>query len=106
MQEIRHLVFDERELQHLTLSYLEAQGHKPDLPAGGEWTLADTGRGPRLTVSGFGPLAAARPDVVIGSTDLLSAAILFCKRKHVPLPMRGQKHVALVRGLLALVVAI
>ena len=36
--------------------------------------------------------------------ELLSAAILFCKRKRVPLPVRGQKEIGIMRGSLSLVI--
>ena len=104
MHEIRHLVFSGQELQELALGFLDARGERPNL-VGPIWALAESGEGIRLVLTYTNARSPNRQSMAFDNSDLLSASILFCKRRRVPLPMRGQKRLELVKGALALVVA-
>ncbi len=105
MQEIRHLVFNRQEIQEIAFGFLE-EGRERPTPSGSIWELGDARDGIQLTLtpSGTRPAEQATPRV-LRAGELLSAAILFCKRKRVPLPVRGQKEIGIMKGSLSLVIA-
>ena len=102
MREIRHLMFSDRELLDLALLFLAIHNVRPDL-VGPVWELATGDDGVRLMLH-YGSCADRRC-ITLGEADLLSAAILFCRRWRVPLPTYGQKRLQLSEGALTLVVA-
>ena len=104
MQEIRHLVFSRQEIQEIAFGFLDARGERA-AAGGGLWELGGERDGIRLMLNAGSPKPGERAPVVLRGGELLSAAILYCKRKHVPLPVRGQKAIEIMRGSLALVIA-
>ncbi len=104
MQEIRHLVFNRDELQELALGFLGERGERPNLVGLVPELIVEEG-GIRLDLTHAVIRSTERRTIALGSGELLAAAILHCKRRHVPLPMRGQKQLATMKGSLALVIA-
>ena len=103
MQEIRHLVFNRQELQEIAYGFLDDRGERPSA-SGSIWELGGERDGVRLTLVPAANRSGEQSPKILRGGELLSAAILFCKRRRVPLPVRGQKEIGIMRGSLSLVI--
>ena len=103
-QEIRHVLFNDREVCELVFDLLESRGDKrtikaPRLEVGEEEGTVFI----KLTYSI--PTSPERQTLVVAGRDALAATILYCRSHHVPLPMKADKALQIIRGYLALVLS-
>jgi hypothetical protein len=101
-QEVRHVLFNERELYEMVFGLLTARGDKRDVRQPRIDLGADEG-GPSATLKYVDPDASDLATIPLSSRDMLAAAVLFLQTRHVPMPRRAEKHVSMVGGQLALV---
>ena len=60
---------------------------------------------PTIRLHYSGGAASPRTALTLAGRDALGAAILYCRSHHVPLPMKADKRLEIVRGYLALVLS-
>ena len=101
--EIRHVIFSEEEA--LEALRWHSIGVGRPFPFGAVMRI-DTKEPPSVIVTAAPDKEDLAPVLSFSTEQLLTALLLFCHKKRVPLPVRGTKEIAVVSGRLMLIVTL
>ena len=103
VQEVRSILFTAEE-SHAAVTILlvmHVRGLRPE-----QVMHVQLGDGPISATATLRATDGAETIRALTTEDLMSAALLFCRRAHIPLSTRSQKRLTLVAGCLALTTSI
>ena len=104
-QEIRHVLFSDREVCEMIFDLLASRGDKRAIREPRVELGSDAQERPMIKLHYSGLDGRERSTLTLAGRDALGAAILYCRSHHVPLPMKADKYLEIVRGYLALVLS-
>ena len=104
-QEIRHVLFNDREVCEMVFDLLASRGDHRRITAAKSEVGTDEAMGATVKLHYSEANSSERTTMLINSRDALSAAILYCRSRRVPLPMKADKSLQIVRGYLTLVLS-
>ena len=103
-QEIRHVLFNDREVCEMVFDLLASRGDKRSI-TGARIEIGDEESGAFIKMHYSGQASPERHVLALAGREALAAAILYCRSHHVPMPVKADKHLQIVRGYLTLVMS-
>ncbi len=104
MQEIRHVIFNDREICEMVFNWLASRGDRRPITAA-RVEIGEEQNAVFIRMSYSEPASNERNLLVVSGREALAAVILYCRTHHVPLPMKAEKRIEIVRGFLTLVLS-
>ena len=101
-QDIRHVLFNEREVCEMVFDLLASRGDKRTI-SGARIEVGEEHGGVCIRMHYSAAPSSERQQLLLAGREALAAAILFCRSHHVPLPMKADKTLQMIKGHLALV---
>ncbi len=104
-QEVRHVLFNDREVCEMVFDLLASRGDKRPISGARIELGEDEARATFIRMHYSGRDPADRNMLQLAGREALAAAILYCRTHHVPLPMKADKTLQIIRGTLTLVLS-
>jgi hypothetical protein len=101
--EIRHVMFTPDEATTALRNYCSISGLA--FPANPIYTL-EGGRQPYVRISSLSDVTGEDNSVTFAGKELIAPLLLFCQRKRIPLPARGEKALTTLQNFLTLIIKI
>ena len=103
-QEIRHVLFNDREICEMIFDLLASRGDKRAI-SGARVEIGDEEGSVFIRLHYSASASSERQTLLLTGREALAAAILYCRSHHVPLPMKADKVLQIIRGHVALVLS-
>ena len=100
------MLFSEPELREMIFELLASRGDRRSIRESRVELQTDGQEQPVIKMHYAGLEPGERSTLILAGRDALGAAILYCRSRHVPLPMKADKSLAIVGGHLALVLSL
>jgi hypothetical protein len=101
--EIRHVMFTPEEATVALRTYCISSGRP--FPANPIYTLEGGGQ-PYVRISSLSDVSGKDNSVTFAGKELIAPLLLFCQRKRIPLPARGEKALTTLHNFLTLIIKI
>jgi hypothetical protein len=101
--EIRHVMFTPEEVTTALRSYCGSSGRT--FPANAIYTL-EGGAQPYVRISSLSDVKGQDKSITFAGKELISPLLLYCQKKKIPLPARGDKTITTLHNLLTLIIKV